>query len=105
MKQAIESIVYFFAVVLVLTGIAGVFYHLLREEGWIETMLGSIWNMEIQYSTIAVSVAITAFIVFRLWRRGQVIHSSTSRLPNFFVYALMAGGAYFVGHYAITGAL
>jgi len=105
MKQAIESIVYFFAVILVLTGIAGVSYHLLREEGWIETMLGNIWNMEIQSSMIAVPVTIAAFIMFRLWHRNQVIHSSTSRLPNFFVYALMAGGVYFIGHYAVTGSL
>jgi hypothetical protein len=40
-----------------------------------------------------------------LWRRGRVIHGKTSKLPDMILYSLVIAGAYFIGHYAITGAL
>ncbi|MBX9812233.1 MAG: hypothetical protein K2Y16_11585 [Burkholderiales bacterium] len=105
MKPVVEFLESFVVVVLVLAGIAGLFYNLFRDNGWLGTVLGKIWDLETRYPLIAIPVTIGAIIMFRLWWRDKVIHGKTSRLPDFLLYALMAGGAYFIGRYAITGSL
>lgn len=105
MKPVVEFLESFVVFALVLAGIAGLSYSLLRENGWLGTALGNMWDIEIRYPMIAIPVTIAAVIMFRLWSRNKVIHGRTSRLPNLLLYALMASGAYFIGLYAITGAL
>lgn len=105
MKQIVEFLESFVIVGLVLAGIAGISYNLFREEGWIEGILGKIWNFNIQYPLIAIPVTIGAIVMFRLWSRDKVIHGKTSKLPNLILYTLVIAGAYYIGRYAITGGL
>ena len=105
MKQIVEFLESFVIVGLVLAGIAGISYNLFREEGWIEGILGNIWNFNIQYPLIAIPVTIGAIVMFRLWSRDKVVHGKTSKLPNLILYTLVIAGAYYIGRYAITGGL
>lgn len=105
MKSVREFLESFAVVALVLAGIAGIAYNLLRDNGWLGTAFDNVWDFETRYPLAAIPVTIAAIIMFRLWSRNKVIHGRTSKLPNFVLYALMAGGAYFIGHYAITGRL
>lgn len=105
MKQIVEFLESFIIVGLVLAGIAGISYNLFRDEGWIESALGNVLSFNVQYPLIAVPVTIGAIVMFRLWSRDRVIHGKTSRLPNLILYGLVIAGAYYIGHYAITGVL
>lgn len=105
MKNILEILESFVAFALVLACITGLSYNLLRKNGWLETVLGKIWDLEIRYPLIAIPVTIAAVILLRLWSRKKTIHSKTSRMPDLILYALMAGGAYFIGLYAVTGSM
>jgi hypothetical protein len=41
----------------------------------------------------------------KLWHDHQVEKGFVSRLPNFFLYLVMAAGAYFAWHLLATGSL
>lgn len=105
LKRTVEFLESFVIIGLVLAGIAGISFNLFRDDGWIEAALGNIFDLNVQYPLIAIPVTIGAIVMFRLWSRDRVIHGKTSRLPNLILYSLVIAGAYFVGHYAITGTL
>lgn len=105
MKKVVEFIQSFIVITLVLTGIGGLSYNLFRENGWMEAILGKLWNIGTRHTLFAISVAIIATIVFTIWRRGKAIHGRTSKLPDLIVYGVMAAGVYFIGYYFITGGL
>lgn len=103
MKQVVEFLESFVIIALVLAGISGLSYSLLREEGWLETVIGNIWDLDTQYSMIAIPLLIAAAILFNLWRGNRVIHSKSSKLPDIILYGLFAAGMYFIGRYVLTG--
>ncbi len=105
LKTLVEFIESFIVIALVLAGIGGLSYNLFREEGWLERTLGNIWNLDTQYSLIAVPVVVGAIIMFNLWRGGRVMHSKTSILPNLLLYAMFGAGLYFIGRYILTGTI
>ena len=104
MKKIVEFVQSFVVITLVLTGIGGLSYNLFRENGWMEAIVGKLWDIGTRHTLIAISMAIAATIVFMLWRQGKAIHGRTSKLPDLIVYAVMAAGVYFIGQYFITGA-
>jgi hypothetical protein len=104
MKKAVEFIQSFVVIALVLAGIGGLSYNMFRDDGgWLEAILGKLWDIGTRHTLFAVFVAIAATIVFMLWRHGKGIHGRTSKLPDLIVYAVMAAGVYFIGRYFITG--
>lgn len=105
MKQVVEYLQALATFALVLAGVGGLSYHAFREDGWIETAVGNIWQLEFQYPLIAVPLTIAAIVVFKLWRDGRIVHGRTSRLTGWLIYGLMAAGAYFIGSYALHGTL
>ena len=105
MKRLVEFLESFVVVGLVLAGVGGIAYHLFREQGWIEGWLGSVWKLELRLLVLVLILVVIGVVVFKVWRGGKAIHGRTSIIPNLFLYALMGAGVYFVGRYAITGAL
>lgn len=103
MKKVVEFIQSFVVITLVLAGIGGLSYNMFRDNGWVEAILGKLWDIGTRHTLFALFVAIAATIVFTLWRRGKAIHGRTSKLPDLIVYAVMAAGVYFIGRYFITG--
>ena len=105
MKQWVELLESSVIVALVLAGIGGLSYHLFRIGGWINTSLDSFWKLEARHVLIAIPVIIAAVYLWKLWHGGRSLHSKTSVIPNIVLYALMATGAYFIGHFALSGTI
>lgn len=105
MKQWVELLESSVTVALVLAGIGGISYHLFRIGGWVETSLDTLWDLSARHFLIGIPVIIVGVFLFRLLHKGKALHSKTSIIPNIILYSLMAAGAYFIGHYTITGTL
>ena len=105
MKQYLEYAESFAVIVLVLFGITGFSYHLFRDNGWIETAVGNIWDASVQYPLIALPVVVAAVFLGKMWNQARLTHGHTSKLPDFVIYALMAAGAIFIGRYFWYGNL
>lgn len=98
----LESLV---VIALIVAGLTGLLYNLLREDGWLGTALGEFWEFQFTNPvfSIAAIVIIGGFLVW--WRDRRVVLGRVSRIPSLFIYALMAAGAYYIGHYAIHGTM
>lgn len=105
MKQFLEYAESFAVIVLVLFGITGFSYHLFRDDGWIEAAVGNLWDVSIQYPLIALPVIVAAVYLGRLWNQSRLAHGRTSKLPDLFIYALMASGAVFIVRFFWYGTL
>ena len=105
MKQWVDLLESAVTVALVLAGIGGISYRLFRMGGWLETSLDTLWDLDARHFLIGIPVIIGGVFLFRLIHKGRSLHSKTSIIPNIILYALMATGAYFIGHYAITGTI
>lgn len=105
MKQILEFLESFVVMALVLAGLAGISYHMFRDGGWMESILGNIWNFQAKYPLIALPVLVGAIILGIMWRNHRLATGHVGKLPTLLLYLLMAAGAYFIGHYAIRGEL
>jgi len=104
-KQVIEYLQSFVVIALILSGIGGFSYHLFKEDGWIEAVIGNVWEIQMQYPLIAIPLTIAAVILGKMWRDRRITGGRVSKLPDAFIWALMAAGVYFIGYYAINGSL
>jgi hypothetical protein len=102
-KQAIDYIVSFVTIGLVLAGLGGVSYNLFREGGWIGGFFGKLWDAQLENPLIAIPVTLGAVFVGKMWYDRQVEHGKTSRLPDVLIYVIMAAGAFFLWRFFSTG--
>ena len=105
MKQAYEYLMSLATISLVLAGISGVSFHAFRDSGWLELILGRVWSFEMDYPMVAIPLTLTAALLFYAWRNHHLTHGSVSRVPALLIYTLMGAGAYFIGQFALYGAL
>lgn len=102
MKQFLAVLESLITVVLVLAGLAGISYSAFREGGWVTQGMGKISDAYVNYPLIAFGVTIALFFAFRAWS-GRRNHGRGGKVFDYIVYALMATGIYFIGHYVLTG--
>jgi di/tricarboxylate transporter len=102
-KEYLEYLESFAVIVLVLFGIGGFSYHLFRNDGWVETLAGNLWDVSVQYPLIALPVIVGAVFIFRTWNAARIAHGRATSLPDLVIYALMASGAVFIGRYFYLG--
>ena len=105
MKQYLDFLESLAVMVLVLFGITGFSYHLFRDNGWIEAMVGNIWDVSIHYPLIALPVIVAAIYLGKLWNLARIAHGRTTKLPDIVIYGLMASGAVFIVRYFWYGNL
>ena len=105
MKQFLEYLESFAVIGLVLFGITSFSYHLFRDNGWIEAVIGNVWDASIQYPLIALPVIVAAVFLGKMWNQARLAHGHTSKLPDFIIYALIASGAVFIVRYFWYGNL
>ena len=105
MKEALEYLQSFVSIVFMLFGITGVSYHLFKDEGWIGTILGSVWDAAIRYPLLVFPIIIGAVLLGMMWKQQRGVHGSTSKLPDLVIYGLMAAGAVFIGRWFLYGTL
>lgn len=99
MKEYLVYVESFVVIVLVLFGIGGFSYHLFRDNGWVESIAGNLWDVSVQYPLIALPVIVAAVFLGRRWNDARIAHGRATNLPDYFIYALMAAGAVFVFRY------
>jgi hypothetical protein len=90
--QVFIALVYF---CLTLTGVSGLAYKIFRPEGWLSQALGYVWDVQLQYSLIALPVLIVA-IVLGIKLFSGLLDAKTSVLGNWLTGACMALGVYFI---------
>ncbi len=103
MKQILEYIQSFVTIGLVLAGIGGVSYHMFKENGWVHTALGRIWDFQLANPVIAIPLTIAVLFLGKLWIDKQRAKGYTSRLPNVLIYVVMAAGVYFIYQFFAQG--
>jgi hypothetical protein len=104
-KQYLEYAESFAVIALVLFGITGFSYHLFKDDGWIEAVIGNVWDVSVQYPLIALPVIVAAVYLGRMWNQSRIAHGRFSKLPDLVIYALMASGAVFIVRYFWFGNL
>ncbi len=103
MKEALEQLQSFVVMALVLTGLGGIGYHLVREGGWIERFLGNLWGYTMKYPLVVVVVIVGVIGIAWWWRHDPTTRGSQSRPATVILYVVMAAGAYFIGHLLLYG--
>ena len=87
---------------LMLVGIVGIAMELFREDGWLKTLLGKIF----QSTTSMLSIPV---IIFVLWLLNRWMSSSnkseTKSSGDFPMYVMMGFGAYYLFRLITTGSL
>jgi hypothetical protein len=102
LKQILMALEAMVTVVLVLVAIVGLAYHGFREGGLVAQGFGKITSAYVNYPLAALAATITIFFAYRAWRDRKVRGTRTKAF-DYVIYALMALGIYFIGHYIITG--
>ncbi|MBI4195759.1 MAG: hypothetical protein HY526_11855 [Betaproteobacteria bacterium] len=106
MKQVRDFLESFIIVVLVVAGLVGISYHMFRGGGWFEAALGRFAAFVFERPTVSIPIVLGVILVLAyLHDRRMAKGTHGKRLPTLILYALMAAGAYFIGHYAIVGTL
>ena len=105
MKQIFDMVQSFVMMGLVLTGILGLIYRTVKEEGWLGTVVDKIWDAIVDHPLVTIPLLVAAAVIGKLWHGYQVEKGYTSKLPNFFLYGVMAAGVYFIWHFVSTGTI
>ena len=104
MKQFLTALEALVTLILVVVAIVGISYHSFREEGWGAQGFGKISHAYVNYPLMALAATIAAYFAVRAWRNRKTRGLRTNHF-DYVVYALMAVGIYFIGHYVLKGEL
>ena len=103
MKQALEYLGSFLILALIASGLTGIAYHLFRQDGWIESLTGSLWGATMRSPLMALVVVVgVAAVVALRWRNRQVRRDEGSAATVVF-YAMIAAGVFFLGRFLVVG--
>lgn len=103
MKQILDYVQSFVTIALMLAGIGGVSYHMFKNDGWLSTALGSVWDFQMSNPVVAIPVTIAVVVIGKLWFDHQRAKGHTSRLPDALIYVIMAAGVYFIYQFVSQG--
>ena len=105
MKQILIYVQSFVVIVLILSGISGVSYHMFKEGGWLGKILGAFWDVQTGNPVVAIPVTIAVLFIGKMWYDHNRAKGHTSRAPDVLIYIVMAAGAYFLFRLATEGSL
>jgi hypothetical protein len=89
-------------VALFMTGLAGLSFHVLRDDGWLEETFGRTWDFTVRYPMIAIPLILGALAMGKMWRDDRVGRGKQStRAGSMALYAIVAAGIYYTGHFLI----
>ena len=103
MKQILEYIQSFVTIGLLLAGIGGVAWHMFKEGGWLSTILGKIWDIQMQNPIIAIPATLAVLFIGKLWYDHNKAKGYASKLPDILIYVIMAAGVYFIYQFISHG--
>lgn len=100
MTRLIRDIGYFAILCLMITGVGGVIYHAIGTDGWIERVLGGVFQQGIgTVLVVVIGVAVGAWII----RRWLVATQTNALFNDFLMYGLVALGVLFIGRLLMYG--
>jgi hypothetical protein len=102
-KQIWEYVQAFLTIILLLAGIGGVAWHMVKEDGWLSTGLGKLWDVQMENPVVAIPLTIAALFIGKLWYDHNRAKGRTSRLPDALIYVIMAAGVYFIYQFVSQG--
>jgi hypothetical protein len=106
LKQVLTFLESLVILALVVAGLVGISYNLFRGGGWFDAALERIAEIVFGNITVSLVVATVTVVLIVIWLDRRVAKGRHSkRLATLVLYALMAAGAYFIGHYALFGTL
>ena len=106
MKLIRDFLESFVIVVLVITGIGGILYHLFRQAGWGTVIVDKTFELYFLHPTPMISATIVAIVAGVFWHeRRAATGKYNKKVPTYILYVLMAAGVFFIGRYAVRGAL
>ncbi|QDX82278.1 hypothetical protein B9N43_14125 [Denitratisoma sp. DHT3] len=99
MNKLLKDLWSFFALAMMLIGIGGVAFHLLRSDGWLERMTGRLWEAEINHPLIATPLILAALGLGWAALTGRLLVDGKNRLTDVVVVGLMLAGVYYTYHW------
>jgi hypothetical protein len=102
-KQVLEYVQSFVTIGLILAGLGGLAYHLFKKDGWLGTILGKIWDIQMDSPVIAIPVTLGVLLIGKLWWDHQRAKGHTSKMPDVLIYVIMAAGVYFIWQFISHG--
>ena len=105
MKQYLEFLESFVVIALAIAGLVGASYHMFREGGWVDTLLGGFVRFHFENPMVAIPITALVTVIVMVLRERRIAKGKPSKVPTIILYTLMAAGAYFIGHYALRGTL
>ena len=102
LQEGIQTLFHLLLFSLLLLGFGGLIYKALRSGGWIETLLGNIWN---QHPAMAIAALVGAVGFVAVGRRYLDNTSTFGKRGDVLVYGCLALGLFFAFKLLVTGAL
>jgi hypothetical protein len=100
--QVVVALVYF---CLTLVGVTCLAYKIFNpEDGWLLQALGSVWDLSLHFSLMAIPVIIAVILLVKMIASGFFYKSSGS-IGNWLTYTFLALGVYFVVRLIFYGSL
>jgi hypothetical protein len=100
MTRLIRDIGYFAILCLMIIGITGVMYHAIGKDGWIERVLGGVFQQGVG-SILGIVIGIV--IVVWIARRWLVATQTNALFNDFLMYGMVALGILFIGRLLMHG--
>jgi hypothetical protein len=102
LQEGVQTLFHLLLFSLLLLGFGGLIYKALRSGGWIETLLGNVWN---QHPAMAIAALVSAVGVVAAGRRYFDNTSKFGKRGDVLVYGCLALGLFFAFKLIVTGAL
>ena len=103
MKQILDYVTSFITIGLVIAGLGGVSYNMFREGGWLGTLFNKFVDVQVDNPVFAIPVTIGAVFLGKMWYDHQIAKGHTSKMPDVFIYVIMAAGAFYLWRFFSTG--
>lgn len=94
MKRLIHEIWRYIYFTLVFIGVTGLAWRAFGENGWVEALLGVVWDASMRAPILAIPVCGGAVLLVVWFMQGGLKLGKANWLDNLLIYALMAYGAY-----------
>ncbi|HYN26793.1 MAG TPA: hypothetical protein VES94_00735 [Burkholderiales bacterium] len=103
MKQIFDYISSFVTIGLMLAGLGGISYNMFKEGGWLGVLFSKFVDVQLENPLFAIPVTIAAVILGKMWHDHQRAKGHTSRMPDIFIYVIMAAGVFYLWRFFYTG--
>ncbi|HEX4986341.1 MAG TPA: hypothetical protein VFV71_09785 [Burkholderiales bacterium] len=102
LQEGVQTLFHLLLFSLLLLGFGGLIYKALRSGGWVETLLGGIWERHPTAAVVALlGAAGVATLVKRYFDRGAAL----GKRGDMLVYGCLALGLFFAFKLVVTGTL